>query len=204
MKTKSGSGYFPYIVLTMFIVIAGYIAYKSLVPAKSLPVIKAAPDFVLEDLKGNSFKSESMNGTVRLMEFMFTSCPDICPVTTYKMVQIQEEMKTRGIWGEQVKMIAISFDPTRDTPEVFNAYAERMNIDRSGWALLRGDEKNIQQIAKQYGVTIQNMGDGQFVHNVTSLMLIDGKDRIRQIYKMGSEMENDTIIKDILTLVDEQ
>ncbi|WP_141501097.1 SCO family protein [Paenibacillus luteus] len=139
-----------------------------------------------------------------LMEFMFTSCPDICPATTYNMVLLQDELKKQGSFGESVQFAAITFDPNTDTTEVFADYAEKMEIDQAGWKLLRGDETYIHEKAKEYGIGIQRLEDNQFVHTVTSLMLIDGKQQIRKVYRMGEEMDNSVILKDINTLLKEK
>lgn len=180
-----------------------YIAYGRFHPDNGLRVVGAAPGFELQDLNGQPFRSDNLNGTVRLMEFMFTSCPDICPATSYNMVLIQNELKSQGLFGDKMKMIAVTFDPKRDTPDILRAYAARMNMDMSGWVLLRGDEAETAEIASRYGVTVQNLGDGQFVHTTTSLILIDGKQKIRRVYKMGVDMNNEQIVGDIKALLKE-
>lgn len=160
-----------------------------------LPVIKQAPDFKLLDVNGKPFQFNESNGKVRLVEFLFTSCPDICPMTTYNMVQIQNELKQQQLWGKKVQFLSITFDPEQDTPEVFKAYGDRMGMDYSGWTLLTGTEKETADVAKSFGVMVQKLPDNTFVHSVTSLMLVDATGKIRKIFKMGDEMNNDEIIK---------
>ncbi|MBE1445778.1 SCO family protein [Paenibacillus sp. OAS669] len=160
-----------------------------------LPVIKQAPDFKLLDVNGNPFQFHETDSKVRLVEFLFTSCPDICPMTTYNMVQIQNELKKQQLWGNKVQFLSITFDPEQDTPEVFKAYGDRMGMDYSGWTLLTGTETETADVAKSFGVMVQKLPDNTFVHSVTSLMLVDPTGKIRKIFKMGDEMNNDEIIK---------
>lgn len=194
---------FPYILLVMAIILIGYVLYHSNRPHDKLPIIKTAPDFTLTDVNGSLINTTSLYGHIRLMEFIFTNCPDICPTTTYNMVQIQNELKTKNLFGDKVEMVAVTFDPVRDTPDVLKQYANRMKMDMSGWILLRGTEQETQQIMKKYGLTVQDLGDGQFVHTISSLLLVDGNQKIRKVYKMGEEMDNTQIINDIEKLVAE-
>lgn len=86
-------------------------------------------------------------------------------------------------------------------PEVLREYARRMGLDEKGWQLLRGEEQETRDIAAKYGVMVQRMDDGQFVHNVTSLQLIDANRNIRKVYSMGEEMDTEEILKDIDSLL---
>lgn len=189
------------IPLTVLLLIIGYVLYDRFKPTSKLAVIREAPSFSLQDLDGNPVNAENLSGQVTLIEFIFTNCPDICPTTTYNMVQIQEQLKREGLTGRQIKMVAITFDPARDTPEVMRAYANRLKMDSSMWVLLRGEEAQSAQVAKSYGVTVQKLNDGSFVHTTSSLFLIDGDRKIRQIYRMGSDMDLNRIAEDIRSLV---
>ncbi|OME99260.1 electron transport protein SCO1/SenC [Paenibacillus sp. FSL H7-0331] len=168
----------------------------------TLPVLKQAPNFTLNDLEGKNVQLSDSNGKVRLVEFMFTSCPDICPMTTFNMVKLQDELKKSSQWGSQVQFLSVTFDPLKDTPEVFKKYGDRMRIDYSGWTLLTGTEAETAEVAKSFGVLVQKMPDGQFVHTVTSLFLIDGSGKIRKIFAMGDQMDNQEILKSIRQIAD--
>ncbi|MFD2328992.1 SCO family protein [Cohnella sp. GCM10020058] len=195
---------FPMALCAVLLALIAFIGYNRLHPDNGLRVVGTASKFALQDLNGQPFSSDSLDGTVRLMEFIFTSCPDICPATSYNMVLIQNKLKEQGLFGDKMKMIAVTFDPERDTPDVLRNYATKMKMDLSGWVLLRGEETETANVAGQYGVTVQNLGNGQFAHNATSLILIDRKQRIRRVYKMGMDMNNDQIVRDIKALLKEQ
>jgi len=190
--------------LILAIGLAAYVFIPMISPSNGLPVIKKAPDFTLPNLEGKPVQASSNAGKVVLMEFIFTSCPDICPTTTANMVRMQQELKRKDWFGSKVQFVAVTFDPVRDTPEVFREYAQRMGIDPSGWHLLRGDEALTKQIASEYGILVQKTGEGEFVHSVTSLTLIDARRQIRNVYEMGEDMDNDRILADIASLVKEQ
>lgn len=160
-----------------------------------LPVLKQAPNFELSGLDGGKVSLGDTNGKVRLVEFLFTNCPDVCPATTYNMVKLQNELKKDGMWGNKVHFLSVTFDPERDTPQAFKTYGDKMGMDYNGWTLLTGTEKQTADVAKDFGVMVQKMKDGGFVHTVTSLFLVDQQGQIRKIYTMGEEMDNDEILK---------
>ncbi|MFC4597723.1 SCO family protein [Cohnella hongkongensis] len=203
MNPRLRSYLFPAALSAAVLGIAVYFVFLSNSAGSALPVVKPAPEFELTNVDGSLVKASDHEGQVVLMEFMFTSCPDICPVTTYKMVQLQEELKRQNWFGSKVRLVAVTFDPERDTPEALAQYADRMGIDMNGWHLLRGEEAETKEIAAEYGINVVNLGDGQFVHNVTSLQLIDADRQIRRVYEMGDGMDNDQVLKDIASLLDE-
>lgn len=203
MKMKLNSYLFPMIILIIFIGLSFFFIYRSTNLQSGLPIVKAVPDFELQDWNGENVSASVNRGKIVLMEFMFTSCPDICPLTTFKMVKLQEQLKLKALFGDKVQFVAVTFDPEQDTPDVMRKYAERMKLDMAGWHVLRGDEQSTKEIAAKYGIMVQNMGDGQFTHSVTSLNLIDSQQRIRKVYEMGDGMNNEEIMNDIEALLAE-
>lgn len=202
-KTSSDS---PFMIplLILFVIIISYWLYDSYFRPSSLPVKMNSPAFSLSDLNGDVVTQARFDGKIRITSFIFTRCPDICPATTANMVVLQSTLQEQGLFGEDVEFVSITFDPVNDTPEVLQKYAERMGIDQRGWTLLRGEEGEVQELASQYNLSVVQLDDGLFAHSVTSLLLIDGKQQVRNIYKMGEEMENEKILADIKILLGEQ
>ncbi|TDF92770.1 SCO family protein [Paenibacillus piri] len=188
---------FKLLVLLLLALFIGSIVSWLNQESPALPVIKPAPPFTLKNLEGETVQLSDSDGKVRLIEFLFTSCPDVCPMTTYNMVKLQEELKKEGLWGSKVQFQSITFDPVKDTPEVFKKYGDRMGMDYAGWKLLTGTEAETGEVAKSFGVMVQKMPDGQFVHSVTSLFLVDGAGKIRKVFAMGEDMNNEDILKKI-------
>lgn len=196
----------PYIILALMIIIVaiGYWLFATFLRPTALPVKMDSPAFTLSDIHGEAVTEAQFDGKIRLTSFIFTRCPDICPATTANMVALQTELQKQEQFGDEVEFVSITFDPEHDTPEVLQQYAERMGIDQSGWTLLRGEEDKVKDLASQYNLSIVRLDDGLFAHSITSLLLIDGKQRVRQIYRMGEDMENEQIMTDIKTLLKEQ
>ncbi|MGO4500246.1 SCO family protein [Paenibacillus sp. 2RAB27] len=166
-----------------------------------LPKIKVAPEFSLQNLKGEQVKLSDTGGKVRLVEFFFANCTTICPVTTSNMVLMQNNLKEKKKFGKSVAFLSITFDPERDTPEALEKYASLLGIDQAaGWQLLRGNESDVIKTANDFGIMAVKQKDGQFAHSIRSLFLIDQEGMIRKIYDMGDSMDNKVIEKDIKKL----
>ncbi|MEF3312117.1 SCO family protein [Paenibacillus sp. GYB004] len=191
-------------LLILFLVVVAYWLYDTFFRSNSLQIKMNSPAFSLTDLNGETVTEARFDGKIRITSFIFTRCPDICPATTANMVALQSELQKQGLFGKEVEFVSITFDPVNDTPDVLQQYAERLGIDQRGWTLLRGEEGEVKTIASKYNISIVRLDDGLFAHSVTSLLLIDGKQRVRNIYKMGEEMDNEKMMSDIKTLLEEQ
>ena len=78
----------------------------------------------------NIFLSDShadnaaQHGSVWVADFIFTSCPDMCPMLTSAMASIEREIaKDPGF--EDVRFVSISVDPDNDTQAVLAEYAAK-------------------------------------------------------------------------------
>ncbi|TCP58003.1 protein SCO1/2 [Tumebacillus sp. BK434] len=168
-----------------------------------LPVLNRAPNFTLQNLAGENVNFTDYNGKVRLVEFIYTNCPDICPVTTAKMVNLQKDLQEKGIWADKVQFVSVTFDPEYDTAEVLQKHADAMGIDQSGWTLLRGTVEETQKVVESYGNFVEKQSDGTFIHATRSLYLVDAKNNVRKVYYMGEEMPIDEVLHDITKLAKE-
>lgn len=77
--------------------------------------------FELIDEAGKAVTSEEYSGSLRLIFFGFTSCPDICPIT---LQNISMALDSLDALAEQVTVLFISVDPKRDTPQRLQQYTD--------------------------------------------------------------------------------
>ncbi|MGE5701420.1 MAG: SCO family protein [Clostridia bacterium] len=190
------------VVGVLVLAVIGVFGYNYYKEKTRLPEYKAIPDFTLEKLDGSPFKLSDTDGKVRLVSFIFTNCLDVCPPTTLNMSKIQKELKDKGLFGKDVEMLTISFDPERDTPEVLRKYADSFGADQTGWHFIRGDEKKVAEVAQTFGVGVLKQPDGTFVHTM-KIFLIDKDKKMRAIYGMAAEMDMKKIVNDMERLADE-
>jgi len=100
------------------------------------------PAFALETSLGKTLNETSLDNKVWVADFIFTSCPDMCPMLTSKMHVLQEEHKN----DDRFKLVSITVDPDTDTPEVLRAYQKKFKVDSDQWYFLRGNIKAIENL----------------------------------------------------------
>jgi len=96
------------------------------------------------------FYDDLLKGKKVAINLIYTSCKDECPLETARLVQVQQLLGDRV--GKDVFFYSISIDPTRDTPEMLKAYAEKFHVG-PGWLFLTGNEDDIKLVAKKLGLT---------------------------------------------------
>ncbi|RNB81424.1 SCO family protein [Brevibacillus nitrificans] len=192
--------WFTVLAGVLILAIVGVFGYNYMTK-EQIPVMKALNDFSLDNINGSTYTFSEGKGKVRLVEFMFTNCPDICPATTYNMSKLQDQLKEKGLFGDKVEFVSITFDPDFDTPEVLQAYAEKFKADQSGWKFLRGDAQAIEKVTKDFGVAVMKQPDGSFAHTAR-MFLVDEDGNMRRAYGMAAEMDMDQMMKEMVELAD--
>jgi protein SCO1 len=148
-----------------------------------------------------------IKGQITVMGFIFTHCPDICPMTTHNMYLTEKELKKANI--NEVKFVALSFDPDRDTPEVLKKFAEVRELDFKSWTLLTGEISTVNELLKRFEVkaiktdeSIDEDGNSEYsMMHTDRISLIDENGRLRKNYK-GSTINIEELVKDIKTIKD--
>ena len=95
------------------------------------------------------FFDDLIRDKVVVVNFIYTSCPDACPLETAKLREVEDLLGERV--GQDVFLYSISIDPERDTPEVLRAYAERFRTG-PGWLFLTGDAADVRLLRQKLGL----------------------------------------------------
>lgn len=186
---------FVVVLVLLLVAILGMVAYTLWWRGNALPAYGTAPDFTLESAHGGDFTFSESDGKVRVVEFMYTRCPDVCTPTTMAMARMQEAVEAKG-WKDKVMFISVTLDPEVDTPEVLQAYSERIGADLDNWVFLRGSEETLQEILRPYRFYSQKLDNGLVAHTST-FYLVDQKGQIRGLYQMGFEVDDAAVVNDI-------
>jgi len=151
--------------------------------SERLPVIQKAPDFELIDQSGKRVRQADFKDKVILVSFIFTTCNGTCPATTSRMAKIQEHFHQRGLLERGVRLVCISLDPARDTPEVLRGYMRLYEADSSSWSFLTGPPDNVAKAIAAWGMWAKPAANGQLDHP-SRIFLVDRKGQIREIYNL--------------------
>lgn len=129
------------------------LAFLSLGPAQAAvhPVRGFLPDlqFTLQGAGGTTVTEQDFAGKIVLMFFGYARCPDICPTTMIQLAQVTEAL---GVDAEKVRILFVSVDPHRDTPDILQAYVDQFDQHAIG---LTGDETAIANLARRYRVAYE-------------------------------------------------
>ncbi len=164
-----------------------------------LPVIGPAPDFALTSQDGAPVTLRDFRGKAVAVTFIFTSCPDTCPLLTDKMARVQDQLGPD--FGTKVAFLSITVDPERDTPEVLKRYAEAFGANLAGWAFLTGAPAAIEEVTRRYGTYAAKTADGEVDHTfLTSLVDPDG---VLRVQYLGVRFDPEEFRRDLLSLLNE-
>ncbi len=161
----------------------------------SLPELGSIPPFEFTDPPGPRVSSSALNGNVWVADFFFTNCPGPCPRMSNQLKRVQAETKSLP----RVRLVSITVDPDRDTPEVLTQYARRYQADPQRWFFLTGRKDRISSLMSE-SFYLGSMGDLQ-AHS-TRFVLIDANMKIRGFYDSFAADSINKLIEDIRDLHD--
>jgi len=133
-----------------------------------------APDFTLTDgVSGRAVTLSAQRGQVVALTFLYTTCPDVCPLTASRFRSAQTDLQADA---SRVTFIAVSVDPDRDTPKAVQEFSSTHGLS-ANWHYLVGGLAQLSPVWAAYGIGVQ-AGSGAVTHN-DAVYLIDARGRER-------------------------
>jgi protein SCO1/2 len=114
-----------------------------------IPSYWPAPPLDLTDENGQPFGQDRLAGRVALVDFIYTSCADVCPILTATFRSIQERLVAEKLLPTKMMLLSITVDPERDTPAVLRQYGLNVGADTEGWKFLTGDRAALEDTLVQ-------------------------------------------------------
>ena len=145
------------------------------------------PDFELQDTQGQPFHLSDTQGDITLVYFGYTFCPDVCPLTMWDVKKALTNLEGR----ERVKVIFISVDPERDTPDVLGRYLEGFDANYIG---LTDDFEKVETVMKPFGAfaekeEVADSAAGYLMSHTGRLYLVTPDQKLLLMYPFGFEPE---------------
>ena len=145
-------------------------------------------------------------GNVVIVSYVYTYCPDICPLITYNMRDIQRALPE----AENFMLVSVSFDPLRDTPETLYEYANNYRLDQSNWRMLTGEPGVVEELLEKLRIRTvktptrftEDGGQIYFIDHTDRITLLDHKGNVRRNYS-GSDVDPEQVAEDIQRLLSE-
>lgn len=141
-----------------------------------------APELALQASDGGTLTLERFRGRVVLLEFGFTSCPEVCPTT---LATLAAARKRLGAAADGVQVVFVTVDPARDDASRLRAYLRGFDPAFLGGT---GSDAQLAAVRAAYGVVArrQPVGDSYTVGHSSSVFLIDRHGRLRGLFPYGT------------------
>ncbi|MGB5327389.1 MAG: SCO family protein [Gammaproteobacteria bacterium] len=149
------------------------------------------------DTDGNRLTLDQLRGKPLVISMVFTSCYQICPMTTRHLSKMVE--KARKALGEDSFNVAvIGFDSAVDTPDAMRFFAAKQGVSDKGWRLLSTNEQTIAALSEDLGFQFYPSSNG-FDHLIQATIIdADGK-VYRQVY--GQVFDTPLLVDPLIELV---
>jgi protein SCO1/2 len=156
--------------------------------------------FSLAGAGGKTITAQDLKGKTVLLFFGYAGCPDICPTTMAQLTNVLQQLEEDA---DNVRIVFISVDPHRDTPDILQAYVNGFNNNAIG---LTGNEQQITALARSYRVAFQiekpRPGDTHDMYDVThsrGVYIFDNRGKARLL--AADTDSPDAIVKDLKQLI---
>jgi protein SCO1/2 len=171
-------------------------------------VEKPVRNFTLLDQGGEKFQLSNSKGKIVAVTFVYTKCPDVCPLFTAKFASIQRALEAKE--KDQKKknnekpleylLLTITTDPEYDTPKQLKSYAEHFKPNFSSWLFLTGAKPDLARVWKDFGVNVRKSADGHVQH--TALTTVIDRRGMRRVDYYGDKWQEKELLYDLLSLAE--
>jgi protein SCO1/2 len=161
-----------------------------------LPDSPTAPNFRLHDENGRLVTLTGQRGHWVMMTFLYTWCPDVCPVIAGNLNGV---LRTPTARQAGLRVLSVTVDPARDTPLAVRTYARNHQLlPTFRWLL--GSEQELQPVWQAYNIVVMP-GEKRTVSHSTVQILIDPEGHERLVY--DANVKTADVVADLKTLQDE-
>ena len=168
------------------------------------PIDEDAPGFELEDADGRKVRLADLRDKVVVLHFIYTNCPDVCPLHAERIAEIQETVN-QTMMKDLVQFISVTTDPKNDTAEVMRGYGPVHGLDPANWMFLRSGtakpEDTTRKLAEQYGHKFTKVDERYQIHGLV-IHVIDHEGRWRANFH-GLKFQPTNLVVFIAALVND-
>jgi protein SCO1/2 len=136
-----------------------------------------ARDFALTDAGGARRSLADYRGKVVVLFFGYTHCPDVCPTT---LAQLAQARRLLGTDADRVRVLFVTLDPERDTPQLLGRYVPAFDPSFVG---LTGSRQQIEAVAREFKVLFQKVDgptpDSYTLDHSAGSFVFDPQGRVR-------------------------
>jgi protein SCO1/2 len=165
-------------------------------------IYPAIANFSFINQDSNIVTNQTFENKVYVADFIFLSCPTICPKMTREMYSVYLHFAKDG----RVLFISHTIDPERDTIPALKAYAKNLGVNSNKWHFVTGNQDsiiNLSEFSYFSAAYPDSTSPGGFTHS-GGLLLVDKNRYIRGVYNSTNPEETKRLVKDVKILLNEQ
>ncbi len=158
-------------------------------------------DFAFTNFDGRTITKADPLGRPWAICFVFTKCLGPCPTVTKQFRDLQSRLRE-----EDIRLVTLTVDPVRDTPEVLASYAKLNGADPEKWHFLTGDQAEIYGlIHRSFRMPVQEIvgpdrQEGFEVIHSTNVMLVDAEGVVRGKFNAAKDAEMAQLRRELASL----
>jgi protein SCO1/2 len=137
----------------------------------------AAPAFELADADGKVVRLSDFSDKIVVLNFIFASCTDFCPIHSEVIADIQEKINATPM-KDRVQFLTVTTDPAKDTAEVLRDYGPAHGLDAENWMFLTKlpgqPDDATRKLSEEYDVRFEPLDDGQQMHGAVTHVIDRG------------------------------
>jgi protein SCO1/2 len=159
--------------------------------------VTAAPEIGLSTWDGRPIRMATYRGDAVLVTFVYTKCPDICPLIIDNLVRVKRLL---GADGERLRIVAVSVDPKGDTPAAVKRFLA-LHRARGAVDYVVGSPKELRRVWARWGIGARASPDNpELIEHSGAIWGVDRKGRRVTFYPAVGFDTND-IAKDVRVLL---
>ena len=148
------------------------------------------PPFALYDQDGNVVTTDYFDGSVTVLNFIFSRCSiaEMCPAATMKMKKLQELAQKIKI--PHIRFLSITLDPAFDSPGVLKSYARGYSLDESNFKVCTAKKSVIDDLTRQFGIFRENTKEQPLDHTMRTMIINSKRQIVYQVPGQGWRVED--------------
>jgi len=163
------------------------------------PQPRTLPDFTLQSSDGSELGPQQLAGHWTLVFIGFTSCPDVCPMTLAKLAKAQQQWQALPE-ASRPRVLFISVDPERDTPERLHQYAHAFHPDTiAATAELPVLEALTRSLSLVFAKVPVGRGDEYTIDHSAAIAVLDPEVSLAGVIP-GSALDAQALVADLATM----
>jgi protein SCO1/2 len=140
----------------------------------------------LRDDQGHVSALDRFRGHPVLVTMFYGSCASACPLLTTELKRIEQRLPESA--RADLRVLMVSFDEARDTPEVLARLKRERGMDAARWTLASASDDEARELAGVLGIRYRKLDNGEFFHSSVIVLLDEAGRPVVRLSGVGEDL----------------